>query len=185
VYAIFFAEQADAQDSFYERDLRKECMDLIKVNINEKDYVVQEEHEKLTLLTYLRNVLDLTGAKCGCAAGDCGACKVLINGEAKNSCLFKMNKLEGARIVTIEGIGTIDHLHPIQAAFIKAGAVQCGYCTPGMVITTKALLDKNPDPTHEEICAALDQNLCRCTGYYKIIDAVKLAASMLREEAGR
>lgn len=158
---------------------------MIKIYINGAEHEVRDGCEKKTLLTYLRDVLDLTGTKCGCATGDCGACKVLINGEAKNSCLFKMEKLDGCSIITIEGIGSVDNLHPIQKAFIKAGAVQCGYCTPGMIITTKALLDKNLEPTEDEIKTALDNNICRCTGYYKIVEAIQMAARMMREEAKR
>ncbi len=135
---------------------------------------------KQTLLKTLRNVLKLTGTKCGCETGDCGACMVLIDGEAVRSCLVKTSKLSGKQVVTIEGItGEMRRtgaLHPIQQAFVEAGAVQCGFCTPGMIISAKALLDKNPSPSRKEVIEAIDKNLCRCTGYIKIADAVLLAA---------
>ncbi len=125
-----------------------------------------------------------TGAKFGCGQGFCGACTVLLDGEPVNSCLLLAGLAEGREITTIEGIGSVDALHPIQEAFLDAGAVQCGYCTPGFILSTKALLDRNPDPGDEEIKGALDGNYCRCTGYVKIVDAVKLAAKRMRG-AGR
>ena len=135
------------------------------------------------LLDVLREDLRLTGAKQSCdRKGQCGACTVLVNREAVKSCLKKMADLEGAEIITIEGLGTPGNPHLIQEAFVLAGAVQCGYCTPGMIMTAKALLDRNPDPPDEEIEKALRRNLCRCTGYRKIIDAVKLAGRFLRGE---
>ena len=124
--------------------------------------------------------MDLTGAKCGCNTGDCGACKVIIDGEAVNSCLVLAPKAVGKDIWTIEGLSNGPELHPIQQAFIDAGAVQCGYCTPGMVMSAKALLDKNLDPSEEEIRAAISNNLCRCTGYVKIVEAIRLAAERMR-----
>lgn len=113
--------------------------------------------------------------KNGCEEGECGACTIIINERAYKSCLILAPQVEGKDITTVEGLGTIDKPHPIQEAFVKAGAVQCGYCIPGMILSTKVLLDKNPDPTEDEIKIALDGNLCRCTGYVKIIDAVKMA----------
>ncbi len=158
-------------------------METFSLNINGEPRVVLSE-KNWNLLYVLREVLDLTGAKCGCSTGDCGACRVIIDGEAVNSCLFQVQKLEGKDIVTIEGVrGKDGGLHPIQQAFIDAGAVQCGYCTPGMVLSAKALLDKTANPSDEEILAAINPNLCRCTGYVKIIDAVKLAAKRLEEGA--
>jgi carbon-monoxide dehydrogenase small subunit len=114
--------------------------------------------------------------------GDCGACKVIIDGEAVNSCLVQIGKAVGRRIETIEGLARGASMHPIQRAFVECGAVQCGYCTPGMIMSAKALLDKNLSPTDEEIKSAISNNLCRCTGYVKIIDAIRTAAQMLRDE---
>lgn len=116
------------------------------------------------------------GAKFGCGQGFCGACTVLLDGEPVNACLLLAGLVEDREITTIEGVGAVDRLHPIQEAFLDAGAVQCGYCTPGFILAAKALLDKNPDPTGGEIVSALDGNYCRCTGYVKIVEAVKLAA---------
>lgn len=134
-----------------------------------------------TLMYVLREVLDLTGTKCGCSTGDCGACKVIVDGKAVNSCLLQMRRVEGCDITTVEGVANGPALHPIQQAFVEAGAVQCGYCIPGMVISAKALLDENPSPTEAEIRAALRNNLCRCTGYVKIVQAVQNAATLLRQ----
>lgn len=157
-------------------------MQQIKLKINAKIYDVAVK-KNWTLLYVIREVLNLTGSKCGCNTGDCGACKVLIDGEAVNSCTVLAIKAEEKEIVTIEGIAQGTRLHPIQEAFVEAGAVQCGFCTPGMIITAKALLDKNPNPTRQEIAEALDNNLCRCTGYIKIMDAIELAARRMRGEA--
>jgi len=133
-----------------------------------------------TLLEFLRDTLRLTGTKNGCAEGDCGACAVIMNGQAVKSCLVLAIQANGASIETVEGLhGMAGSLHPVQEAFVEAGAVQCGYCTPGMLMSAKALLDANPAPTREEIRTALAGNLCRCTGYMKIIAAVELAASKL------
>lgn len=151
-----------------------------KLTINGKDYVVNVE-EKWTLLYVLREVLGLTGTKEGCGTSDCGACKVLIDGKAMNSCSLLAVRMEGKNITTIEGLGSSDKPHPIQEAYVEAGAVQCGFCTPGMIISTKALLDENSDPSEEEIREGLSKNLCRCTGYVKIVDAVKLAATKIKE----
>jgi len=119
------------------------------------------------------------GAKFGCGQGFCGACTVLLDGEPVNACLLLAGLVEDREITTIEGVGAVDRLHPIQEAFLDAGAVQCGYCTPGFILATKALLGKNPEPTEGEIKDALDGNYCRCTGYVKIVDAVKLAAKRM------
>jgi carbon-monoxide dehydrogenase small subunit len=135
-----------------------------------------------TLLQFLRDTLHLTGVKDGCAEGDCGACTVILNGQALKSCLVLAVQADGANVLTVEGLAGPDgNLHPLQEAFLEAGAVQCGYCTPGMLLATKALLDTNPHPTREEIRVALSGNLCRCTGYAKIITAVELAAARLAE----
>lgn len=156
-------------------------MQLVRLNINAKEYEVYV-NKGWTLLYVLREVLNLTGTKCGCSTGDCGACKVIVDGQAINSCLVLAANAEGKAIITIEGIANGTELHPIQQAFIDAGAVQCGFCTPGMIISSKALLDSNPIPNTEEIVKAFENNLCRCTGYVKIIDAVQLAAQRMRGE---
>ena len=131
-----------------------------------------------TLLVLLRDHLSLTGAKLGCDVGDCGACTVIVDGMAVNSCLMLAGQANGRNVTTIEGLATRDRLHPIQKAFIDHGAVQCGFCTPGILISSRALLDRNPDPDEPEIAAALVGNLCRCTGYARIIRAVKEAAGV-------
>jgi carbon-monoxide dehydrogenase small subunit len=130
----------------------------------------------MTLLELLREKLVLTGTKNGCAAGECGACTVMMNGEPVNSCLVLAVECEGADIVTVEGLAHDAQLDPIQSAIIEAGGVQCGYCTPGILIASRALIDRNPNPSESEIRAALVGNLCRCTGYMRIIKAVKEAA---------
>ncbi len=152
----------------------------MKLKVNDKVYDVILE-EKETLLNMLRNQLKLTGTKYGCGTGDCGACKVLIDGMAKNSCMIMAKDCENKEIVTVEGIGTAEHPHEIQTAFVDAGAIQCGFCTPGMVVSAKALLDSNSKPSRDEIRQALKNNLCRCTGYTKIIDGVALAAERMND----
>lgn len=133
-----------------------------------------------TLLHLLREELELTGSKPGCESGECGACTVLVNGQAVNACLFPAVEIDGATILTIEGMAKPSgELHPLQTAFIEQGAVQCGFCTPGMVMAAKALLDENPNPGEAEIRHALAGNLCRCTGYIQIIEAVKAASRAL------
>jgi len=132
-----------------------------------------------TLLTFVRETLGLTGTKNGCSTNHCGACTMLVDGKARKSCLLQIGRLHNAEVVTIEGLSEPGTLHPIQAAFLAAGAVQCGFCTPGMIMATKALLAVNPDPTDQDIRDGLKNNICRCTGYVKIIDAVKLAARWL------
>jgi carbon-monoxide dehydrogenase small subunit len=134
----------------------------------------------VTLLSALRD-LGYTDVKSGCEKGDCGACAVLLDGKAVNSCLVLAWQVDGAEIVTNAGLGTLDRPHPLQEAFADSGGVQCGYCTPGMIISAKALLDHNPSPTEEEICEALSGNLCRCTGYTQIVEAVQLAAERMQE----
>jgi carbon-monoxide dehydrogenase small subunit len=130
----------------------------------------------LTLLQVLRNQLLLTGTKEGCNTGDCGACTVLLDGEPINSCLKLAVEVEGQQVITVEGLGTEDALAPLQKAFIEIGGLQCGFCTPGMLMSATALLMKNPHPTEAEIRSALTGNLCRCTGYDKIIRSVQMAA---------
>ena len=132
------------------------------------------------LLDVLREDLHLTGAKEGCGEGECGSCSILMNGELVNSCLVPVLQAEGAHITTIEGVANKERLHPIQQCFLEKGGAQCGICTPGMILATHHLLDKYPHPTLEQIQEGLAGNLCRCTGYRKIVDAVLLAA--VREE---
>lgn len=138
-----------------------------------------------TLVDLLRGI-GLTGTKVGCREGHCGSCVVLLDGRPVNSCLLLAARVEGRSVTTIESLGSVREPHPIQEAFARAGAVQCGYCTPGMVLATKALLEQYPHPTREQILEGLEGNLCRCTGYTKILDAVEQAAEALaREVAAR
>jgi aerobic carbon-monoxide dehydrogenase small subunit len=151
--------------------------------VNGQEYeVIIESH--MLLVDVLRDKLGLTGTKYACGAGDCGACTVLIDGRPSFSCLTLAVTAKGKSILTIEGVANGNDLDPIQQAFIDQGAVQCGFCTPGMILSTRALLDENPKPTRDEIRAALAGNLCRCTGYVKIVDAVEAAAAN-REGGGR
>lgn len=136
-----------------------------------------------TLLDVLRDELDLTGSKEGCASGDCGACSVTMDGRLVCACLVLGAEADGAEITTIEGMATGETLHPLQQAFLDHAALQCGICTPGFLVAAKALLEKNPDPTEEETRYWLAGNLCRCTGYDKIIRAVLDAAKIMREAA--
>ncbi|HXM56044.1 MAG TPA: (2Fe-2S)-binding protein [Candidatus Dormibacteraeota bacterium] len=141
-----------------------------------------EEHQLLlpvhrTLLEVLREDLGLTGTKHGCELGECGTCTVLVDGRPQLSCLLLPVQVEGAEVTTIEGLGTTADPHPLQRAFAELGAAQCGYCTPGMLLAARALLDERPRPTRDEIREALAGNLCRCTGYAKIVEAVELAAA--------
>jgi aerobic-type carbon monoxide dehydrogenase small subunit (CoxS/CutS family) len=146
----------------------------IVLNVNHEDYEVEIEPHK-TLLEVLREELDLTGAKEGCGLGTCGACTVLIEGEPILSCLTLAIEVQNRAIVTIEGLFKDGHPHPLQKSFVQQGAIQCGYCTPGMILSAKALIDEKGSPSREEIQEALSGNLCRCTGYNKIIKAVKAA----------
>ncbi len=134
-----------------------------------------------TLLDVLRRDLGIKSVKRGCERGECGACTVLLNGKPVTSCLILIPQVEDAEVITLEYLHKNGKLHPIQEAFIEAGAVQCGFCTPGFILTAYALLMKNPEPTREEVKKALSGNICRCTGYVKIIDAVLLAAKKLKE----
>jgi len=137
----------------------------------------------MTLLEVLRDQLGLTSTKFGCGCGECGACTVLINGKPVLSCLTLAVTARGKNIETVEGLAKGSVFHPIQKAFIECGAIQCGFCTPGMVLSAKALLEENPNPTREEVKEALAGNLCRCTGYIKIVDAVMAAAKTMRRES--
>ena len=148
---------------------------LIKLRVNGVEEEVMIE-PWWNLAHVLRDELNLTGTKIGCETGDCGSCTVLIDGKAVKSCLYLAMKARGKDILTIEGLrGENGELHPLQKAFIEHFAIQCGYCTPGMIMVAKALLDENPNPTEEEVKEGLDGNLCRCTGYVKIIEAVLAA----------
>lgn len=152
----------------------------VKFIVNGRPYeVLIEPH--MTLVEVLRDKLDLIGTKISCGAGECGACTVLIDGKPVLSCLTLAMTAREKNILTIEGLAEGGNLHPIQKAFIDHGAIQCGYCTPGMILATKALLDENHNPTREEVKRALAGNLCRCTGYVKIVDAVLAAAERIRK----
>lgn len=150
-----------------------------KINVTINDELEQVVvPSNMTLMQMLRESQSLTGTKNGCSAGECGACTVLLNGEPVNSCMVLAVECEGANIVTVEGLAGDKQLDPVQEAIIQSGGVQCGFCTPGILISSRALLDRNPDPTEEEIREALVGNLCRCTGYVRIIESVRTAAKM-------
>jgi aerobic carbon-monoxide dehydrogenase small subunit len=137
-----------------------------------------------TLLQLLREDLGLTGTKHGCGIGDCGACTVILDGKPVNSCLVLAVQAQGREVLTIEGLAENGKLHPIQQAFVDKGAIQCGFCSPGMILAAKALLEENPKPTELEIRTAISGNLCRCTGYQKIVEAIQEAAGSLLEKGG-
>jgi len=149
--------------------------ELLKLWVNGEEHEIAVPVHK-TLLEVLREDLGLTGTKHGCELGECGTCTVLVDGQPMLSCLALPIELQGREILTVEGLAKRGQLHPLQIAFAELGAAQCGYCTPGILVTAKALLDHNPSPTREEIREALAGNLCRCTGYIKIIEAVELAS---------
>lgn len=148
---------------------------LIHLTINDKEYDMAVQPNE-TLVDMLRYRLGLTGAKKGCGQGDCGSCTVIMDGNTVNSCLVLAVQANGAQITTIEGLETDEGLHPVQKAFIEHGAIQCGFCSSGMILSAKNLLDKNPKPSEGEIRGALSGNLCRCTGYQKIVEAVQSVA---------
>jgi carbon-monoxide dehydrogenase small subunit len=150
-------------------------MRTIELTVNGRVHKLDVKENDI-LLDVLRKKLNLTGAKEGCGEGECGACTVIMDGEAVTSCLILAVEADGSEIETIEGQSIGEEISYIQEAFIEENAIQCGFCTPGMVMTTKALLDENPNPSDEEIDIALSGNICRCTGYYSIRDAVKSAA---------
>jgi aerobic carbon-monoxide dehydrogenase small subunit len=147
----------------------------VQFTVNGEPYDL-EVPSHYTLLRVLREQLVLTGTKNGCEAGECGACAVLMNGEPVNSCMVLAPEADGAAITTIEGLAHHEQLDPLQEAFVEAGATQCGFCTPGILVNARALLDRNPNPSEEQIREALVGNLCRCTGYIRIIEAIKIAA---------
>ncbi|MEW6663638.1 MAG: (2Fe-2S)-binding protein [Thermodesulfobacteriota bacterium] len=153
----------------------------IELNVNGRIHALEVD-PNLTLLEVIREQLELTGTKEGCGTGDCGACTVLMDGQAVHSCLILAVSAQGAEIVTIEGLGKGRELDSLQDAFIEHGAVQCGFCTPGMILSAKALLNENPEPGEEEIKLAISGNLCRCTGYVQIVESIKAAAA---KEGGR
>ena len=153
---------------------------LIKLMVNGTEHELHVE-PSWSLAQVLREELDLTGTKVGCGTGNCGSCTVLINGKAVKSCLYLAMKARGKDIITIEGLkGEDGQLHPLQEAFIEHFAVQCGYCTPGMIMAAKALLDEKPAPTVDDVRLSLRGNLCRCTGYVKIVEAVLAAADKMK-----
>jgi len=153
----------------------------IRMTVNGRPYE-REVDAETRLLDFLREDLHLTGTKEGCGEGECGACTVLMDGRPVCSCLVLAAQADGTEIVTIEGLADGDVLHPVQQAFIDTGGVQCGFCTPGFVLSVVALLANTPEPTDEEIRTALEGNICRCTGYEKILEAVRLAADRMRED---
>jgi aerobic carbon-monoxide dehydrogenase small subunit len=156
----------------------------LRLTVNGDEYQLFVDVNR-TLLQVIREDIGLTGTKNGCGAGECGACTVLLNNEPVNSCLVLAHEAEGQDVVTIEGLAQGGVLHPVQEAFVEQGAIQCGFCTPGMVISAKALLERKPNPTRDEIVHGLKGNLCRCTGYVKIIDAVEAASCLLGEGEAR
>lgn len=158
-------------------------MKNISIIVNGKHYSLDVD-EKRTLADVLRKDLFLTGTKIACNKGHCGSCSVIIDGKLVRSCVFPATRADGKSVLTIEGLASEEGLHPIQQAFIEAGAVQCGYCTPGMILAAKVLIDRDPKPTEEQAIEAIKGNLCRCTGYVKIIEAILLAAKMLRSRKG-
>jgi len=154
---------------------------VVTLTVNGDEYSVLVK-PNMTLLDLLREELDLTGSKKSCELGDCGACTVLLDGKPVNACLVLAATAQDREILTIEGLARNGKLHPLQEAFVKEGAVQCGFCTPGMILSAKALLDENPDPTEEEVRTAIAGNLCRCTGYVKIVQAILAAAPAMAAE---
>lgn len=150
-------------------------MKQIKLTVNGTSYELSVQPWE-ALVEVIRDNLGLTGTKEGCGLGECGACTVIMDGKTVNSCLVLAVEADGKQITTIEGLADGDKLHPIQEAFVEHGGLQCGFCTPGMIMSAKALLDENPNPTEEEIRRGIAGNLCRCTGYTKIIESIKAAA---------
>lgn len=153
----------------------------LKININGIDHEMEIDPD-LRLLDLLRDHLRLTGTKEGCGEGECGACTVILEGKAVNSCLVLAVQAHGKKVLTIEGLAQGDTLDPVQQAFLDNGAVQCGYCIPGMVLSAKALLDETPEPSEKQIKESISGNLCRCTGYDKIVSSIKLASDRLTKE---
>lgn len=156
-------------------------MKAIKLTINERKILIPVD-ENMRLIDLLRDKLGLIGTMEGCGEGECGACTVIMDGETVNSCLVMAFQADGSNILTIEGMAKDGVLHPVQRAYMEEGAVQCGFCIPGMVLSTKALLDKNPSPNRDEIREGISGNLCRCTGYNKMLNATERAMKYIEEE---
>ena len=150
----------------------------IRLKVNGEEYQLEVGPQEL-LLDVIRDKLNLTGTKRGCDTGDCGACTIIMDGRAVNSCLILAVEADGREILTIEGLAKNGTLHPLQETFVEYGAIQCGFCTPGMILSAKVLLDENPEPSEEEIRRAIAGNLCRCTGYTKIVQAIKACAEKM------
>ena len=155
-------------------------MKTIRFTLNGRSTAIEADEERM-LLWVLRTELGLTGTKFGCGEGFCGSCTVLVDGKAERSCQLPMAAVAGKKIVTIEGLAKNGELHPVQTAFLEHDALQCGFCTPGMILTAKAFLDENPSPSQGQVKEGMAGNLCRCTGYVKIIDAVMSAAETIRK----
>jgi len=156
-------------------------MKKISFILNGKQYELRVKPWQ-TLLELIREDLNMTGTKEGCGQGECGSCTVIMNGKTVNSCLVPAIEADGQEILTIEGLSDNDRLHPIQEAFVSHSGMQCGFCTPGMIMSAKALLDSNPDPTEAEIRESISGNFCRCTGYTKIIASISAAADLMKEK---
>ena len=159
-------------------------MAVIHLTINEKPYAVDADPQS-SLLSVLREQLDLTGSKYGCGEGQCGACTVLIDGKAQRSCITRVGAVSQKEITTIEGLARGEQLHPVQEAFLEAGAMQCGYCTSGMIMSAVALLKRNPRPKESEIVAFMDGNVCRCGTYARIVSAIQKAANIVTASAAK
>lgn len=157
-------------------DMEKMTMQTLTMKLNGEEVTVQVKPSAM-LVEVLRDQLELTGTKVACGEGECGACTVLLDGRPVNSCLVPALKAQGREVMTVEGMAPLGELHSLQKAFVEHGAVQCGYCTPGMLMSAKALLDHNPHPTEDEIRLAISGNLCRCTGYAKIVEAILEASA--------
>ncbi|MFZ0731503.1 MAG: (2Fe-2S)-binding protein [Candidatus Sulfotelmatobacter sp.] len=157
-------------------------MATIRLAINGKSYSVDTDPQS-SLLTVLREKLDLTGSKYGCGEGQCGACTVIIDGKSQRSCITRVGSVVGKKITTIEGISAGDRLHPVQEAFLEVGAMQCAYCTSGMIMTAVALLQKNPNPGPGDIVDSMDGNICRCGTYPRIVTAIQKAATAMSQHA--
>lgn len=154
----------------------------INLKVNGKIHAIQVDSKDM-LVDVIRDKVGLTGTKEGCGTGECGACTVLINGEPVNSCLYLAIRAEGKEILTIEGLGNPASLHPLQQAFVENGAVQCGFCAPGMLLSAHALLMRNPNPNEQEIRKGISGNICRCSGYVKVIKSIQQAAARLQQDA--
>ena len=159
-------------------------MSTIHLSINGKSYSVDADADT-SLLSVLRDRLDLTGSKYGCGEGQCGACTVLIDGKAQRSCITRVGSVSSRKITTIEGLASSDKLHPVQQAFLDAGAMQCAYCTSGMIMSAVALLSKNPSPKENEIVNFMDGNVCRCGTYPRIVSAIQKASAIMTASAGK